>query len=338
MAPGNNQQDQAPLDNCALYRGTDIGQVRKGLEMSFGPHRLEIIGTEGYAPRHHCAPGERISLNYIEFGTRVMLALARPEFYFVALFPVAGGASVSTGSNPVYCHEKKACILGSDRDSTMIWGNGCRQILVRIEKSALLDYLNASGGIRADEPVTFQGGLDLTYGAGARLRRLVLHLVAEIEADARFLSGPGAMARHLEDAVLAGICEGYHRDITRSTGSQSRQIIPGKIRRAEIYMHSHIDRQLSLAKIAEATNVGQRSLQAGFRRYHDMSPMQYLRTKRLQRIHEELSKGVPGETVTHVAERWGISHLGRFSRSYRELYGCAPSDTLHNARDLGFMT
>jgi AraC-like DNA-binding protein len=344
MAPnrGNDQQSRSPLDNCALYRGTDIQQVGKGLETSFGAHRLNIIGTDGFAPRHHCARGTRISVNFIEFGTRVLLALTQPKSFILALFPMAGGASVNSGAKAVYCHEKWACILGSNRDSTMIWGNGCRLILVRIEKTALLEYLNAPlnvfGRNRTEELGTFHGGIDLTCGSGARLRRLVMHLVAEIKADARFLSRPGAIARHLEDAVLAAPCECCDCDITPGTGSELRQIIPGKIRRAELYMHAHIDRQLSLARIAEATNVGERSLQAGFRRYHDMSPMQYLRTARLQHIHEELSKGVPGETVTHVAERWGISHLGRFSKSYRELYGCLPSDTLHNARDRGFMT
>ncbi len=63
-----------------------------------------------------------------------------------------------------------------------------------------------------------------------------------------------------------------------------------------------------------------------------MSPMSFVRERRLERVHEELADALPsdGVTVTQVAERWGgFHHLGSFAVEYRKRWGGeAPSETL----------
>jgi AraC-like DNA-binding protein len=63
-----------------------------------------------------------------------------------------------------------------------------------------------------------------------------------------------------------------------------------------------------------------------------MTPMTFVRERRLERVHEELTDAVPtdGVTVTSVAERWGFHHLGSFAVEYRKRWGEAPSETLRH--------
>jgi len=58
--------------------------------------------------------------------------------------------------------------------------------------------------------------------------------------------------------------------------------------------------------------------------------MLYLRDRRLERAHEDLTDAIPsdGVTVTDVAERWGFHHLGSFAALYRNRWGESPSETL----------
>jgi AraC-like DNA-binding protein len=72
------------------------------------------------------------------------------------------------------------------------------------------------------------------------------------------------------------------------------------------------------------------ALQLAFRRHLDITPTHYLRQVRLERAHRDLQRADPatGVTVTMIAHRWGLPHLGRFSTDYRRIYGLSPSRTL----------
>jgi AraC-like DNA-binding protein len=45
-----------------------------------------------------------------------------------------------------------------------------------------------------------------------------------------------------------------------------------------------------------------------------------------------LRRAVPEETVGQIAMRNGLVHLGRFSVSYRKVFGESPSETIRAAR------
>ena len=66
-----------------------------------------------------------------------------------------------------------------------------------------------------------------------------------------------------------------------------------------------------------------------FRSQLGVTPLQYIRQRKLARIHTCLSD--PGCTVrslTELALDYGFVHLGRFSESYRLQFGELPSSTL----------
>ena len=73
--------------------------------------------------------------------------------------------------------------------------------------------------------------------------------------------------------------------------------------------------------------VSVRTLYAGFKDFRQTSPMEYLRTIRLQRAREELQRQDPDSSVTEIAIRWGFTHMGRFSQDYSRMFGERPSET-----------
>lgn len=103
----------------------------------------------------------------------------------------------------------------------------------------------------------------------------------------------------------------------------------GKIRAAIEYMHANAHLPLRIETIAAAVDGSARTLQNGFRRELGLSPLDYLRRVRLDRVREELQSAPSGTTtVADVARRWGFAHLGRFSASYTERFGEYPKTTL----------
>ena len=85
-----------------------------------------------------------------------------------------------------------------------------------------------------------------------------------------------------------------------------------------------------------AAAVSAQSLQAGFRVLTGTSPMSYLRSVRLDRAHQDLTRADPHHTtVSRIAHSWGILHLGRFSSAYQQRYGRPPSQTLRSQAPRG---
>ena len=98
--------------------------------------------------------------------------------------------------------------------------------------------------------------------------------------------------------------------------------------RAIAFMEAHLDQPLRMGQVSQAIGTSWRSLDRAFATHYGMSPKHFLQLLRLARArrlllgcHEECS-------VTGIADRCGIFHLGRFANAYRELYGELPMQTL----------
>jgi transcriptional regulator GlxA family with amidase domain len=80
--------------------------------------------------------------------------------------------------------------------------------------------------------------------------------------------------------------------------------------------------------MAELAGVSGRRLQQSFQALVGMTPTEYLRDLRLERVHHDLMEQSGKGSVGEIAGRWGFVHAGRFSRLYRQKYGRMPSDML----------
>lgn len=112
--------------------------------------------------------------------------------------------------------------------------------------------------------------------------------------------------------------------------SDGSRAVPASLRRAMTYMEEHAHEPITTADMAGAARMSSRGLQAAFRRTLDVSPTDYLRRVRLDRVRRELLTADPsaGSTVADIARRWGFAHLGRFAHYYRASFGENPNQTL----------
>jgi AraC-like DNA-binding protein len=103
----------------------------------------------------------------------------------------------------------------------------------------------------------------------------------------------------------------------------------GRLAAALEYIHAFADQPLTTSSIAEAAGLSLRGLQHAFNRQLELTPTEYLRGVRLDRVRAELEDASPAEqTVASVANRWGFSHSGRFSSAYAKRFGEYPTETL----------
>lgn len=117
--------------------------------------------------------------------------------------------------------------------------------------------------------------------------------------------------------------------VVLSTFAPSRSDVEHRMRRAIRFVHDEAGRPLSVADIAASCGLTERGVQALFRRRLAVTPMQYLREVRLDRVHLELGRSRSGALlVSDVARRWQFTHLGRFAAHYRARFGEQPHETI----------
>lgn len=315
------------LKDHALFRSRDLDEARERVAAVFCPHRLETLGARSlFDARHHHLPGHRLSLNYIEYGARTLIAPGELGEFYLLQVPLDGGAEISNGSDHYLSTPDRAAILNPHLPTRMTWEEGTRQVLVQISRRAMQDHLAGLLGGPSDRPLTFAGPLDLASGPGAALKRLILWLVAEADAGSPPI-GPGLMARQIESTLFSGLLEAPH-DHVAQLARQRHAPRPRHLRLAEGFIEAHLDQPITLEDVAEAAGISTRGLQMAFRDWRGTTPLTFWRDARLDRAHADLLAAPPGTTVTDIALRWGFNHFGRFSALYRARFGLSPRDTL----------
>ncbi|HSN70899.1 MAG TPA: AraC family transcriptional regulator, partial [Steroidobacteraceae bacterium] len=189
----------------------------------------------------------------------------------------------------------------------------------RLVRSVLreMNLLDARANLPALHP-----RIDLTQGPGHALRALVMTLVGELEAG-DYLSPQIHTVEHLGRAMAGLVLAPLH------TGRRANQ---APIDAALDYVAHHLDQNITLDELVQASGLSRRSLQRAFARRFEMSPLEYVRRRRLERARQMLVSSQADVTVTDAALQSGFGHMGRFAREYRSHFGERPSATLSRAR------
>lgn len=99
--------------------------------------------------------------------------------------------------------------------------------------------------------------------------------------------------------------------------------------RFEKFLQANRHWPVSYVNICAALGVSERTLRAHCQELLGMRPMLYVRRKRLRMARAALLRADPATaSVTRIAIGFGFLELGRFSVSYRAMFGELPSATL----------
>jgi AraC family ethanolamine operon transcriptional activator len=137
----------------------------------------------------------------------------------------------------------------------------------------------------------------------------------------------------LLDSLLTALAEVRGDGVRRQGVLSAARIVRG----AEDFVEGGGTRQaVQIIDICRALNISRRTLYRAFHDLLDVSPKAYLRLKNMSAARARLlDAGTHRTTVTQVALDHGFWELGRFSGSYRAMFGESPSETLRTAQGDG---
>jgi AraC-like DNA-binding protein len=109
-------------------------------------------------------------------------------------------------------------------------------------------------------------------------------------------------------------------------GNQRHDTIVAKF---EEYLEANPNTPLYLPEICAAIGAAERTLRVACEQHLGMGPIRYLSLRRMHLVRRALLQADPSTTtITRIATDHGFWELGRFSVTYRALFGETPSVTL----------
>ena len=145
-------------------------------------------------------------------------------------------------------------------------------------------------------------------------------------ASATELRGLRSSLQELVADIGAGVEE--ERKASRAVAGALRIL-----RRCEAHLQENIERPVYLQDLCAVVGVSPRKLHQAFVAAVGMSPLAYLKRRRLGLVRRALRDGAAGaRLVKSIALAHGFWHLGNFAHDYRAMFGEAPSETLARRR------
>jgi AraC-like DNA-binding protein len=305
-----------------LFSSDDLQETRDLVSKIMKPHQLSLKSKSLEASMHASKFGG-ISFCRLTYGGDVTIDPGCLEDFYLVQMPVSGNAVINCGNQYINSDIHFASVLSPSQPTSMLWYHNNDQVMVRIDKTIINKTLAAYHGVDELKDTIFNLGFNWLNSDAWCNVMLYLSQASNLDLD---LSNNTLVISQIEQLVAAALITAQAN--TYSTfKSKSNIILPKHVRYVKDYIDEHANEAIVMADLAQYASVSLRGLYFGFNQYCGISPMQYLKKVRLEKIHDILcSKQC--ESVTEVALSWGFMHLGRFSMEYKQRYGESPSETL----------
>lgn len=311
---------------AVLAGSGDADEVTEACTGALRPHTLRLSQTDTrLETRLEHVPLQDLSVNHLHYGAEVTVSSgdAPLEDYLLTL-PVAGSGRFRYGNDSAFATPGRGVIIGPHRDFEFAFDESWDQVIVRLDRGRVEDVASALTGEVG--PVHFDLALAEDVRTLDGLLQSAIGLVGSAAAEHR-----PQLLWQLEQVIIETLLLAQPNNRTRPADAD-RPATSQRVRRAMEYMVERLAEPVSVADIAAVSGTSVRSLQAAFRSELGTTPVQWLRSQRLERAHALLVSGAPGLTVTDVAYRCGFFHLGEFGSAFRARYGATPSTVLTSRR------
>ncbi len=299
-----------------------------------------MLGTT--VARHmQLGPGElHASIERLRFGT---LAMRVTDFSTAMRATIEPAGDIVTlgfalhADEPILItgqrfHAGTMSLFPAGRASEVRYPAGSRSVTLAVPSAVYARALAGASIVEATGATDTNPLVQVSGADGARLRDVVAAMQA-LAAREPELWLDGQWTANAERALLEAFLRPLDGTAPVKAGASGRgDAALAIVHEVEARLDAEPATLPSMPALCAALGVSRRTLERAFRDLLGVSPAQHLRLRALNAVREALLLCPPEPgIVTRIAIDHGFWHLGRFSLSYRRLFGERPTDTLGRA-------
>ena len=310
-----------------MFESRDLLAARTHLSRFLWRHSVIPIDRRPRVAFRHCAATVgRVSINALHYGAAVKIdAVPDDSYLFLVLLRGDGVFSQGSFSGPVGPSIVRT--MNPTGAAQMRFSPGEANLTLRIPSAVLSEFLERETGIPVTKPLVFEPEANPNEADAPGLRRYLEFICDEIDRRSR-PSMTDLVARQMERTIVSLVLTQLPHNYRDALGGAPLGEAPEHVRIVEDFIRSHADESIGLHDLANIAGVSARTLQTGFRRFRETTPMEYLRDHRLDLARHGLEHAAAtGRSVTEIAQSCGFNHPGKFAKCYRARFGESPSET-----------
>jgi AraC-like DNA-binding protein len=296
-----------------------------------GSHRVHVDAADAadFLATYHAILIRDVTLGYLDYSTAVRVEVRELGEDHLVIVPATGLSTITNRGRVAHTSPVMAAVPHPGTELVLECGADAAHLVVRIHRQALELHLSRLLGRTIDHPIEFDLELDLSAGSASRWNFAVQMLHAEL-FDHESLLHRNVGLGQLEEFIMSSLLYTQPSNYSEQLAHPTNRAIRRAVRRSCDYIERNLSEPLTVQMIADAAGISVRTLQNQFMEDLRQTPTAYVKNRRLERVRADLADARPGSgvTVTDIASRWGFTHLGRFSVTYRSRFGETPSQTL----------
>lgn len=311
------------LNRFRLLASQDLDEARRMTGQSLAKHFVHVVARSRFQTLVNGLESPGMGLLYVDCPTPLHIELEQgPGRYYVQMH-LAGHAIHRIHGIQTESHRRQAAFVAPGERQVMSPGP-TRALLLTLPRQAVDAALFPQPREKLFSTLASRH-FSLVAGPGFQLKKLCRFIAGKLDA-----AGPGWLRQdswpHLENRVLSTFlqCIGAHE-----YPGLAKEPEPGldRLAKLEEWITVHLHQPIEVETMAALVGLQVRTVQNLFQKHRGMSPLAFLRERRLEEARR-LLVGHPIATVGEVARKLGFFHMGRFSSQYRQKFGEYPSETL----------
>jgi AraC-like DNA-binding protein len=323
---GGDPDPITPISETTLRRldvsGTGIGELRRLVGRFYDDARLRTVSSsQPIAFRFASLGDDQVSLRLSTLTAGLLAEVTRTNDYVVTWFR-DGDGSITARHITTEKQSGEPLVLPSAEPFALTLPAG-RQNFVHLARPFLDGVATERHGGPA-EPIVFSPATAPLPQASAQWRQVMASVTPAITGE----DAPPLIRMEAKLSLARAVLTSFpwHTDRVPSELLTARLT---RVRAAVEFLHDNAHRPITPADAAAAVGLHTRSMQSAFHHHLDLSPTEYLRRIRLDRVRRDLLEHTPDTaTVSDLARAWGFGNLGRFAAAYQDRFGEKPNETL----------
>ncbi len=328
---GDKTFDDNSRQEETSWRGQDahgFGQARRHLPVR--SDALTQLGRGKFDAKATVVSGEDAALSHSVVGTRSSALTDLNDDYTAFLIPIAwDGKLVINGEEAT----PSSIYMPVANTLYQVYGEAREILAVGIPRDDFIATIAALRGVGRDAVQLGEGAIEMPPALLAQTRHQLAKILKNYSDAAGQAAWPSSTEKMLTADILSTFTELYLH--ARQTSGRKVSVRPRYgliVRKAEERFASAQGDAVSLADLCASAGVSQGTLYNAFLTMCDCTPIEYFKKRRLTEARIALlGASAKHGAIKRAALEAGLTHLGRFSAEYRDLFNESPKTTLNRS-------